>query len=85
MYQAFFCTFIGVRVSYVLGINNKDLSNNDIFYNECVLVVVLFAKRFERVVSVIKQLQQDGFKLLNDILGSFKIVIILKNDILNVL
>ena len=85
MYQAFFCTFIWVRVSYVLGINNKDLSNNDIFYNECVLVVVLFAKWFERVVSVIKQLQQDGFKLLNDILGCFKIVIILKNDILNVL
>ena len=85
MYQAFFCTFIGVQVSYVLGINNKDLSNNDIFYNECVLVVVLFAKRFDRVVSVIKQLQQDGFKLLNDILGSFKIVIIVKNDILNVL
>ena len=62
MYQAFFCTFIGVRVSYVLDIINKDLSNNDIFYNECVLVVVLFAKRFERV-----------FQLLNDYI---KIVLI---------
>ena len=51
MYQAFFCTFIWVRVSYVLDIINKDSSNNDIFYNECVLVIVLFAKRFERVVS----------------------------------
>ena len=51
MYQAFFCTFIGVRVSYVLDIINKDSSNNDIFYNEYVLVIVLFAKRFERVVS----------------------------------
>ena len=50
-YQAFFCTFIWVQVSYVLDINNKDLSNNDIFYNECVLVVVLFAKRFKSVVS----------------------------------
>ena len=55
MYQAFFYTFIWVRFSYVLDINNKDLSNNDIFYNECVLVVVLFAKRFERVVSIIKR------------------------------
>ena len=45
-YQAFFCAFIGVRVSYVLDIINKDSSNNDIFYNECVLVIVLFAKRF---------------------------------------
>ena len=51
MYQAFFCTFIGVRVSYILDIINKDSSNNDIFYNECVLVIVLFDKRFERVVS----------------------------------
>ena len=51
MYQAFFCTFIGIRVFYVLDIINKDSSNNDIFYNECVLVIVLFAKRFERVVS----------------------------------
>ena len=51
MYQAFFCTFIGVRVSYILDIINKDSSNIDIFYNECVLVIVLFAKRFERVVS----------------------------------
>ena len=50
-YQAFFCAFIGVRVPHVLDIINKDSSNNDIFYNECVLVVVLFAKRFERVVS----------------------------------
>ena len=50
-YQAFFCTFIGVQVSYVLDIINKDSSNNDIFYNECVLVIVLFAKRFEWVVS----------------------------------
>jgi hypothetical protein len=49
--KPFFCTFIGVRVSYVLDIINKDSSNNDIFYNECVLVIVLFAKRFERVVS----------------------------------
>ena len=56
MYQAFFCTFIGVQVSYVLDIINKDSSNNDIFYNECVLVIVLFAKRFERVVSAIKRL-----------------------------
>ena len=51
MYQAFFCTFIWVRVSYILDIINKDSSNNDIFYNECVLVIVLSAKRFERVVS----------------------------------
>ena len=50
-YQAFFCTFIGVQVSYVLDIINKDSSNNDIFYNECVLVIVIFAKRFERVDS----------------------------------
>ena len=34
---------------------NKDTSNNDIFYNECVLVMVLFVKLFERVVSIIKQ------------------------------
>ena len=42
----------------------KDLSNNDIFYNECVLVVVLFAKRFKRVVSIIKRYAkwfQDNF------------------------
>ena len=77
-YQAFFCTFIGVQVSYVLDIINKDSSNNDIFYNECVLVIVLFAKRFERMVSAIKRLLQGGFKLLNDIVGNFKIVIILK-------
>ena len=51
MYQAYFGTFIGVRFSYVLDIINKDSSNNDIFYNECVLVGVLFTKRFERVVS----------------------------------
>ena len=30
-YQAFFCTFIEVQVSYVLDIINKDSSNNDIF------------------------------------------------------
>ena len=30
-------------------------------------------------------LVKSGFKLLNDIVGGFKIVIILKNDILNVL
>ena len=30
MYQAFFYTFIGVRVSYVLDIINKDSSNNDV-------------------------------------------------------
>ena len=76
--KPFFCTFIGVRVSYVLDIINKDSSNNDIFYNECVLVIVLFVKRFERVVSAIKRLLQGGFKLLNDIVGGFKIVIILK-------
>ena len=55
MYQAFFCAFIWVRFSYVLDIINKDSSNNDIFYNECVFVIVLFAKRFERVVSAIKR------------------------------
>ena len=55
-YQAFFYALIGARVSHVLDIINKDSSNNDIFYNECVLVIVLFAKRFERVVSVIKRL-----------------------------
>ena len=50
-YQAFFCAFIGVRVPHVLDIINKDSSNNDIFYNECVLVIVLLIKRFDRVVS----------------------------------
>ena len=64
MYQAFFCTFIGVRVSCLLDIINKDSSNNDIFYNECVLVIVLFVKRFERVVSTIKRLLQGGFKIV---------------------
>jgi len=29
--KPFFCTFIGVQVSYVLNIINKDSSNNDIF------------------------------------------------------
>ena len=45
--RPFLFAFIGFRVSYVLDIINKDSSNNDIFYNECVLVVVLFVKRFD--------------------------------------
>ena len=64
--KPFFCTFIGVRVSYVLDIINKDSSNNDIFYNECVLVIVLFAKRFERVVSNYLTITARWFQLLND-------------------
>ena len=50
-YQAFFFAFIGVRVSYVLDITNKDSSNNDVFIRKSVLVVVLFVKRFDMVVS----------------------------------
>ena len=85
MYQAFFCTFIGVRVSYVLYIFNKDSSNNDIFYNECVLVVVLFAKRFERVVSIIKRYAK-WFQIIKRYSRLFQNSnYIVKNDILNVL
>ena len=65
-YQAFFCTLIWVRVSYVLDVINKYSSNNDVFYNECVLVVVLFAKRFESVVSNYLTITARKFQLLND-------------------
>ena len=50
-YQAFFCTFIGVRVSYVLVVINKYSSNNDVYIRKCVYFLVIFVKLFDMVVS----------------------------------